>query len=262
MDSITSLYKIVQAFTNIGIIIFLFYNPSFSCILVRDHRIESWNKMSLNKNEIISQLKKEILSLQVKPGTIISEATLSERFQLSRTPIRDILKQLSLEGYIDIYPQKGSIVSYIDLESVEQIIYLRSTLEKEIIKELSTNIPLQGLHQLKNILTLQKNCINTDDGFEDFMSLDDTFHKTLFELAGRIFLWDIIQQFNVHYVRYRKLHMLKKDKLIDIHQEHKLIVTHIINKETHKIDELVHHHIRADVSSLYFQEHFNEYIKK
>lgn len=216
--------------------------------------------MSLKK-EIINQLKKEILSLQLKPGTIISEATLTERFQLSRTPIRDILKQLSSEGYIDIYPQKGSIVSYIDLESVEQIIYLRSTLEKEIIKELSSSIALKGLHDLKNILVLQKECIDQEDGFELFMHLDDTFHKTMFDLAGRLFLWNLIQQFNVHYMRYRKLHMLKKDKLVEIQKEHELMVKHIVDKEHNKIDELVHHHIRADVNSQYFQEHFNEYIK-
>lgn len=218
--------------------------------------------MSLKKKEIISQLKKEILSLQLTPGTIISEAVLTERFQLSRTPIRDILKQLSLEGYIDIYPQKGSIVSYIDLESVEQIIYLRSTLEKEIMKELTTSIPLLGLHDLKNILQLQKECIQKDDVFEQFMLLDDAFHKTLFDLAGRLFLWTVIQQFDVHYMRYRKLHMLKNDKLVEIQKEHELMVMTIKEGQSQKIDELVHHHIRADVNSLYFQEHFTEYIKR
>ncbi len=217
--------------------------------------------MSLKKKEIINQLKKEIISLQLKPGTIISETTLSERFQLSRTPIRDILKQLALESYIDIYPQKGSIVSYIDLESVEQIIYLRSTLEKEILKDLSTNIPLKGLHDLKSILVLQKDCINKEYDLEQFMHLDDTFHKTLFKLAGRLFLWNLIQQFNVHYMRYRKLHMLKKDKLLEIQKEHELIVKYIIDKDTNKLDELVHNHIRADVNSLCFQEYFTEYIK-
>lgn len=218
--------------------------------------------MSLKKKEIVSQLKKEILSLELKPGTIISEATLTERFQLSRTPIRDILKQLSLERYIDIYPQKGSIVSYIDLESVEQIIYLRSTLEKEIIKELSFSIPIKGLHDLKNILTLQKECIDKEDTFELFMQLDDRLHRTMFDLAGRLFLWDLIQQFNVHYLRYRKLHMLKKDKLVEIQKEHELMIKFIIDQEHGKIEELVNHHIRSDVNSQYFQEHFNAYIKK
>lgn len=213
------------------------------------------------KKEIINQLKKEILSLQLKPGTIISEATLTERFHLSRTPIRDILKQLASEGYIDIYPQKGSIVSYIDLESVEQIIYLRSTLEKEIMKELAINIPIKGIHDLKNILASQKDLIDREDAIELFINLDDTFHKTMFDLAGRLFLWNLIQQFNVHYIRYRTLHMLKKDKLEELQKEHEWMVTYIIDKAPHKIDELVHHHIRADVNSLYFLEHFNEYIK-
>ena len=217
--------------------------------------------MSFKKKEIIDQLKKEILSFEIKPGTIISETTLAERFQLSRTPIRDILKQLSLEKYIDIYPQKGSIVSYIDLESVEQIIYLRCTLEKEIIKELSKNIPLKGIHELKNLLSLQKDAISRDAVFEDIIQIDDAFHKTLFSLANRTFLWDIIQQFNVHYVRYRKLHMLKKEKLLEILKEHQLIVEYMVNKETDKIDQLVYHHIHADVTSVYFQEHFGEYIK-
>lgn len=97
-----------------------------------------------SKKEIMSYLKQEILSLALKPGSMISETALSERFELSRTPIRDVLKQLSLEQYVDIYPKKGNLVSYIDLESVEQIIYLRNVLEKEIMKSLAGNIPLKG----------------------------------------------------------------------------------------------------------------------
>ena len=217
--------------------------------------------MSTNKQQIINQLKKEILSLQIKPGTIISEATLTERFQLSRTPIRDILKQLSLEGYINIYPQKGSLVSYIDLESVEQIIYLRSTLEKEIVSELCGLIPLKGQHDLKQILLDQKECLKSDNAFEQLIPLDDAFHKTLFELAGRTFLWDIIQQFNVHYMRYRKLHMLKQEKLKEILKEHEQLLTLLVQNDANKLDELIHHHIRADVDSTLFQEHFVGYIK-
>ena len=50
-----------------------------------------------------------------------------------------------MEGYIDIYPQRGSLVSFIDLASVEQIIYLRSTLEKEVMKDLSEVITTSGV---------------------------------------------------------------------------------------------------------------------
>lgn len=217
--------------------------------------------MSNKKNTIMNILKEEILSLKLEPGTIISEAILSDRFELSRTPIREVLKQLSSEGYINIYPQRGSIVSYIDLESVEQVVYLRSILEKEIIKELCCNIPLKGIHELNTILIEQNICLKNKKLFNDFILTDNAFHKKMFELAGRNFLWDIIQQFNVHYVRYRKLHMLEKDKMNDIYNDHKQIVTFIMNKDFSLIEKLIHNHIRADINSLYFKEKYSKLIK-
>ncbi|GGF81078.1 GntR family transcriptional regulator [Paenibacillus albidus] len=214
------------------------------------------------KKEIMNQLKEEILSLRLTPGTIISETALSERYQLSRTPIRDILKQLSLEDYIHIYPKKGNIVSYIDLESVEQIIYLRYALEKEIMKELMRGIPLKDLHVLKDNLLRQLQCIDEPENTDAFLELDDEFHKTMFILAGREFLWELIQQFNVHYVRYRKLHMLKKDKLKEIQQEHQFILDCIVGGEEGRIDELLHHHLRSDIRFIDFQEPYTQYIKQ
>ncbi|MDQ0192072.1 DNA-binding GntR family transcriptional regulator [Paenibacillus wynnii] len=209
----------------------------------------------------MNSLKNEILTLALKPGTILSETVLSERFQISRTPLRDVLKQLSLESYTDIYPKKGNLVSYIDLESVEQIIYLRSVLEKEIIKYLSTHLLLKGMHELKEILDKQQAVIHQEDAAEQFLYLDDEFHKTLFKLAGREFLWNLIQQSNVHYVRYRRLHMLRKEKLEAIYKEHQSILEYMMNKNTDKIDDLIHHHLREDINTLYLQENFSEYIK-
>lgn len=215
-----------------------------------------------SKKEIMAYLKQEILSLELKPGAMISETALSERFQLSRTPIRDVLKQLSLEQYVDIYPKKGNLVSYIDLESVEQIIYLRNVLEKEIMKSLAGNIPLKGLHELRDNLAQQQKCIEQAEGAEVFLHLDDQFHRTMFGLAGREFLWGVLQQFNVHYIRYRKLHMLKDEKLTAIQQEHQQLLDYIVQGDTAGIDELLHHHLRADIDSKNLQEHFATYIKK
>jgi GntR family transcriptional regulator, rspAB operon transcriptional repressor len=213
------------------------------------------------KEEIMKTLKNEILTLELKPGTILSETALSERYQISRTPLRDVLKQLSLESYTDIYPKKGNLVSYIDLESVEQIIYLRSVLEKEIIKYLSTHLALKGIHDLKEILDKQKALIPQDDAAGHFLALDDEFHRLLFKFAGREFLWNLIQQSNVHYVRYRRLHMLRKEKLEAIHKEHQSILEYMMNKELDLIDDLIHHHLREDINTLYLQENFSDYIK-
>lgn len=213
------------------------------------------------KAEILSTLKHEILTLALKPGTILSETSLSEQYQISRTPLRDVLKQLALESYTDIYPKKGNIVSYIDLESVEQITYLRSTLEKEILKDLSSALTLTGVHELKGILEKQKEAIAGKKDIDAFLALDDAFHRALYRLAGREFLWNLIQQSNVHYMRYRRLHMLETDKLDGIWKEHQSILELLVHKDTERIGPLIHHHLREDIHSLDFQENYSEYIK-
>lgn len=217
--------------------------------------------MSSKKSSIIDQLKYEILNLELTPGTILSESTLTERFGLSRTPIRDILKQLEREGYVDIYPQRGSIVSYIDMESVKQIIYLRNALEKEITGDLCTTLTVRGHQELLTILEQQKECLNLETPFHQFLLLDDIFHKTLFTLAGREYLWTVLQQFNVHYLRYRQLNMLKKDKLIEIHKEHQNLLEHIVIGDKESLVSIIHHHLRGDVESIYFKENFNDLLK-
>jgi DNA-binding GntR family transcriptional regulator len=217
--------------------------------------------MASKKETIIETLKEEILTLQLKPGTLLSETTLSERFSLSRTPIRDILKQLSLAGYIDIYPQRGSVVSYIDLDSVEQIIYMRSIVEKEILKDLCGKLSLQGEHRLIQILNRQAECADPTIDLQSFIKYDDQFHKTLYQLAGREMVWDLIQSSTVHYTRFRHLHMLRKEKLLSIIDEHKKIVEHIKGNEPDAIDSIIYNHLRSDVKSHYFQEHFSAYIK-
>lgn len=72
---------------------------------------------------------------------------------------------------------------------MEQIIYLRNVLEKEIMKSLAGNIPLKGLHELRGNLAQQQQCIEQAEGAELFLQLDDQFHRTMFGLAGREFLW-------------------------------------------------------------------------
>lgn len=216
-----------------------------------------------SKADILRQLRNEILTLKLKPGSILSETALSERFRISRTPLRDVLKQLAHEGYIDVYPKRGNLVSYIDLESVEQIIYLRSTLEKDMIKNLASHtspLPLRGVLELKEILDRQEEAIRQNHAHEVFLRLDDSFHKALFALAGRTFLWELIQQSNAHYARYRRLHLLKKEKLNRILAEHRLILDSILGRNGEKIDEIVEHHLHEDINADYLSENFAEYL--
>lgn len=204
------------------------------------------NPMKLTKKEIIQQLKNEILHLQLEPGTMLSEAMLTERFNLSRTPIRDVLKQLELEGYVNIIPQKGTIVSHIDLNSVEQIIYMRKAVETQVFMDLKSQITLQTSLKLTHILKEQRSCIQDNRNVTDFLIYDDAFHKTCFEAIGREALWDVMQQFNVHYLRYRLLHMENGRRLDIIIEEHEKILACLQGSNDFTMAELIGYHLRSD----------------
>lgn len=216
----------------------------------------------MRKEEIMQTLKQDILTLALKPGTILSETVLSEKFQISRTPLRDVLKQLALEQYINIYPKKGNVVSYIHLESVEQMIFLRSVLEKEILQSLSGRLPLPGILELKENLAAQEEAISLpDSSSERFLEKDDAFHRILFQLAGRSYLWNLLQQSNVHYARYRRLHLLKQEKLQDTLQEHRRILDGLIQGDISHLPGLIDRHLREDINSRFLQENFREFLQ-
>nr|WP_246369921.1 FCD domain-containing protein [Saccharibacillus deserti] len=73
-------------------------------------------------------------------------------------------------------------------------------------------------------------------------------------------LWDLIQQSNVHYARYRRLHLLQKEKLKETIGEHRLIFDMLENRDTGQIDEIVRHHPREDIRAADLRGNFAEYL--
>ena len=74
--------------------------------------------MALSKDEIMDKIKREILMLTLAPGMPLDEASLSTHFQISRTPLRDILRRLAGEGYVIITQNKGAMVAPMDPKSM------------------------------------------------------------------------------------------------------------------------------------------------
>ena len=88
----------------------------------------------MDKLEIYNQLKEEIIDLKIEPGALISENEISRRFQVSRTPVRDVFLRLCNDGLLEVLPQRGTKVSLIDMELVMATInmrYLRSPLRQD-----------------------------------------------------------------------------------------------------------------------------------
>ena len=155
----------------------------------------------VNRDLVYNDILDKIQYCEWTPGMPISEAMLSELFQVSRTPVREALFLLSQNGFVDIQPQVGSFVSKIDIKRIREIQYLRYYVETPILTELAvkkTPIP----ESLEKLLLLEEFSAKKEK-WADCVQLDYSIHEELFTLANHQEIWNLIRPELPHYTRIR-----------------------------------------------------------
>ncbi len=206
----------------------------------------------MNSLAVYNDLKKDILYLDLEPGTMISELQISEKYGISRTPIRDAIKALVSEGFLEVRPHIGSFVSLIDLNKVSDSVFIRHSLELSVLKELCPNFTSYYALALEQLLNQQEQLVNRTDTQEaqwDFIQLDNAFHAKLFELAGKASVWNTITSMNQHYLRFRTLLVRYNSDPIDIlYQQHRELLNALIARDWHNLEKKTSQHITAGFS--------------
>ena len=163
-------------------------------------------------------LKGNIMSLELKPGELLSESDLSEKLNISRTPIREVIMKLKGEHLIEVKPQAGTYVSLIDKEIIDEAIFMRKLLEKGVLKKACNNFSEEMFMELEKNLFAQKLVLNKDGKENEFHNLDKEFHKLIFIGCNKINIWESIMKISTHYNRMILLSERKTDKALLVKQ--------------------------------------------
>lgn len=148
-------------------------------------------------------IRKAIMNLTLEPGTIVNESALSELLCISRTPLREAIFKLKEENLFDVYPQRASAVSLIDLNLAGEGNFMRSVIESAVMHEACGNIPIAILNLLKENLGLQRMVLeNTSDQIR-FLELDNEFHRLIYVATGKENIWKATMRVTTHYDRLR-----------------------------------------------------------
>ncbi|NME35520.1 MULTISPECIES: GntR family transcriptional regulator [Fusobacterium] len=215
-----------------------------------------------NKNENSRQyayrvIKENIMVLNIEPGECISEIELGNLLNISRTPIREALVRLTEEKLIDVFPQKGSFVSKIDLKLVEEALFLRDLCEKKLLTmACEDKIPEPLLKSLEKNLAYQKIIIDFDENLHKFFDLDNEFHSIIFEYYGKSNVWKSIKRLATHFDRLRLIDALQISNATKTFEQHQEIVNIIKYKKTDIIDPFVSEHLSK------FKHVISTYLKK
>ena len=155
---------------------FVYYLTSFfsSFIILLMKNIEKFSKES-NRDYALRVIRENIINLQLQPGSMISEQDIADELHLSRTPVHEALQELARTKIIEILPQRGSLVSLIDMELVEEAVFIRSTIEVAVVELACRKATEEDFINFFKIFIIQK-CNNTNQNFKKFIQLINDFH--------------------------------------------------------------------------------------
>lgn len=149
-------------------------------------------------------LKHNIINLHLRPGTMISAAEMAEVTGISRTPIREAMQELEKTGILEIFPQAGSRISYIDYSRIHESCFIRQTLETAVVDLACEVITPADEHAFRDILDLQAKCVERGNA-GGFLELDHMFHRQLYKLTDKPLTRQTLEGCLWHFDRLRSL---------------------------------------------------------
>lgn len=158
---------------------------------------------------VYQTLRNNIMCLNLQPGENITKNDLAEKLHVSRTPVGEALIQLSKEELVEIYPQKGTVVSLINLRHVYEGKFIRQSLEGAVIRIACQDFPENILFELQSNLKAMEFILTQNQmNILTLFNLDQTFHQTIFKGCRKEKAWLVITQTSTHLNRARYLKML------------------------------------------------------
>lgn len=186
-------------------------------------------------------ITENIKSADLEPGQAISENEISAFLGVSRTPVRESIQELHKAALIEIYPQRGSYVSLINSQYVEEAVFLRKVLDIAVIEEACDMATEEDIKQLEENVALQEFYLEKDNT-EKIFELDNEFHRMIYVTAKKETIHNMRQMIMIHFDRVRTLSMLTvKDKKIV--GDHRLMLEAIKEKDKEKAKEIVEKHL-------------------
>jgi len=205
-------------------------------------------------------LKDNIISLELAPGAVVSENELYSQLELSRTPVREALIELSKSGIVEILPQKGSRIALIDYDFINEFNFLRKVLETAVV-ELDCEVATP-----EDILILEQNLNQQEFYLKNpsparLLETDDNFHRELFRICNKMQIYNVMKNMSTHFDRVRGL-SLSALKDIKIVQDHRTILDAIKAKDKELAKATIEKHLsRYKLDEEVIRQKYPHYFK-
>ena len=200
------------------------------------------NRGSLG-NRIFVLLRDRILNDEYQNGQKLNELTLANELKISRTPIREALKQLELEGLVESIPNKGVYVKGFSARDIDDMFEIRLSLEGLAIQLAIERMDEEHLIRIKDVFELMEFYTAKKDQ-EKINDLNILYHETIYQATQSAYFEQLLKDIH-YYVSVTSRHSITQpERLETALEEHRAILDAIVTGDKDKAKETIQKHIR------------------
>lgn len=201
---------------------------------------------------VFCKIREDILKGRYKENDELREIAIGKELGVSRTPVREALRQLELEGLVTIIPNRGAYVTGISHKDVRDIFAIRSFLEGLCARWAAENITDEQLDSLEEILLLSEFQVNREIGTnaDQVTALDGKFHAALYEASGSRMLSRVLTDFHNYVQVARKTSFISEERARRSIREHRQILRAIRDRDAETAEQLANEHIMHVMQNL------------
>ena len=195
------------------------------------------------RHRVYGHLRKQILSGEIPPHEHLVETKIAKKIGTSRTPVREALHSLELEGLIESVPRIGYVVRPVSEGEVEEICAIRIAIEGLAVAWAMEKAQEKLVEELTANVSLTEEKILRGRELKAFIDLDAQFHEIIARHSGSRRLLELAQTLRHHMLRYRMLSVYKADNILRAINGHKKILVAIEMGDVEEVNRAIRNHL-------------------
>lgn len=215
----------------------------------KEVNLEKVQKFYSYKDKVYKTLKEAIINRSFKPGDPLMERSVAEQLGVSRTPVREALKHLEHEGWVETVPWKGVFVRTLSMDDVKDIIQLRLATESfviELVTEIITDEEIRELEE--NLYQLQETRLQGNH--YEMIEIDKEFHFYLARLSGNGRIMQLLENLSEQIHRLGIQALTDDERPSHSYREHEEILTALKERDSKKAKASMQEHLNNTMTAI------------
>lgn len=194
------------------------------------------------KVTVVRRLEEEIVSGKLLPGMRLDEVQLSERYGLSRTPLREALAELAASGLVEIKPRAGAFVTRLSARAMLECLAFTAEVEAVAATWAATRMTVAERRTLEDVQALSAAAVASGDT-EQYFDFNRRFHEAIYAGAHNRFVQEAAHKLFLRAAPYRRLQLRQRGRLATSFAEHGMILQAILEEDGTSAAKAIRSHI-------------------